>query len=438
MSGGAMEVTTALKALVKQIERTQWTSPQEIASVQFHHVGLLAEYCQRQSPFFAARLQRAGLTAADLADPAGFRRLPVMTRRDVQTAGAELFCRDVPPGHGHVSETRTSGSTGEPVSIRRTTVNGLFWNAMVMRELLWHRRNLSGRLCTITPLASEYVEHTDWGPPASVFARTGPILSLPIAADVARLVQWVEEFQADIVAMFPSTLGAFTTYCRRHNRVLPHLRQVLTNSEMLSASVRAAAEDLFGITVADCYSSEEFGAIALSCPESGLYHVMSESVLAEVLDDEGRPCKAGGIGRVTLTALHNYATPLVRYDIGDMAEVGASCPCGRGLPAWRRILGRERNLILMPDGSRVWPVLGFRLSRDVAPVLQYQLVQEDRQSVEARLVVERALSPAEEDKLRGLFHEWIGHPFALRFSYFEGRLPTGSSGKFEEFVCNVP
>jgi phenylacetate-coenzyme A ligase PaaK-like adenylate-forming protein len=437
VTGGPMPLRAALKALVEQIDRTQWATPGEIASSQFRHLGLLADHCNRHSSFFAVRLQRAGLTPADLADPSGFERLPVMTRRDVQSAGEKLFCRDVPSGHGDVSETRTSGSTGEPVLVRRTAVNGLFWNAMVMRELLWHKRNLSGRLCTITPLVSKRVEHDDWGPPATVFARTGPMLSLPIAADVANLLQWVGEFQADFVALFPSTLDGFTTYCRRHGRAIPQLRQVLTIGETLSPSVREAAEDLFGVTVADCYSSEEFGAIAISCQESGLYHVMSESVLAEVLDDHGRPCEAGEVGRVTLTALHNYATPLVRYDIGDMAEVASPCPCGRGLPAWRRILGRQRNLILMPDGSRVWPVTGFPRCREVAPVVQYQLVQQDRETVEARLVVERSLSQAEEDGLRALFHEWIGHPFTLRFSYFDGRLPTGSRGKFEEFVCNV-
>jgi phenylacetate-coenzyme A ligase PaaK-like adenylate-forming protein len=432
-----MNPIDALKALVEQLGRSQWASPGDLVSSQFRHVDLLADYCNRHSPFFAMRLRRAGLAPTDLADPAGFEQLPVMTRRDIQSAGEDLFCREVPPGHGHVTETRTSGSTGEPVLVRRTAVNGLFWNAMVMRDLVWHRRNLSGRLCTITALVSERAEHEDWGPPATVFARTGPMLSLPIAADVACLVQWVAEFRPNFVAMFPSTLDAFTNYCRSHDRALPHVQQVLTTSETLLPSVRAAAEELFNISVADCYSSEEFGSIALSCPVSGMYHVMSESVLAEVLDPQGRPCRPGEIGRVTVTALHNYATPLVRYDIGDMAEVVASCPCGRGLPTWRRIHGRERNLILMPNGDRVWPVLGFRLCRDVAPVLQYQLVQEDRETVEARLVVARPLSATEEDGLRALFHEWIGYPFALRFAYFEGRIPTGPTGKFEEFVCNV-
>ena len=44
----------------------------------------------------------------------------------------------------------------------------------------------------------------------------------------------------------------------------------------------------------------------------------------------------GEIGRLVVTRLHHFATPLLRYDIGDYAEVGDACPCGRGLPVLRR------------------------------------------------------------------------------------------------------
>ena len=91
----------------------------------------------------------------------------------------------------------------------------------------------------------------------------------------------------------------------------------------------------------------------------------------------------------------------------------------------------------MPDGTRHWPLTGFLRCREVAPVVQYQLVQRDRETIEARLVVERALSQSEEDGLRGLFHTAIGYPFSFRLSYLEGRIPTGPSGKYEEFVCSV-
>ena len=47
--------------------------------------------------------------------------------------------------------------------------------------------------------------------------------------------------------------------------------------------------------------------------------------------------------------------PLIRYEIGDFAEVGDRCSCGRGLPVLRRILGRVRNMLTLPDGRLIWP-----------------------------------------------------------------------------------
>ena len=75
----------------------------------------------------------------------------------------------------------------------------------------------------------------------------------------------------------------------------------------------------------------------------------------EVLDNHGRPCKEGETGRVVLTDLHNFTMPLIRYEIGDYAEVGPPCACGRGLPVLARILGRSRNMLTLPAGDRIWP-----------------------------------------------------------------------------------
>jgi phenylacetate-CoA ligase len=131
------------------------------------------------------------------------------------------------------------------------------------------------------------------------------------------------------------------------------------------------------------------------------------------------------------------ATPLIRYDIGDYGEVGPPCPCGRGLPTLARILGRERNLILMPDGTRHWPLVGFQKFREIAPVTQYQFIQHTREDIELRLVTERPFTGEDEKRLRALVQRALEHSFAVRFVYFKERIPAAASGKFEEFVCLV-
>ena len=164
---------------------------------------------------------------------------------------------------------------------------------------------------------------------------------------------------------------------------------------------------------------------------------MAENLIVEIVDVNGISAAEGETGRVVVTDLNNFATPLIRYDIGDYAQVGPTCPCGRGLPTLKRILGRERNLIRMPDGSRHWPLVGFHKFRKIAPIVQYQMIQQDREHVELRLVVERPLTVQEESNLTAHVQTSLGHPFALSFSYFDGKIPAGANGKFEEFVCRV-
>jgi len=426
-----------LAALMKQLEATQWLPAAEIRARQHGHVRALARHAEAHSPHFRRRLQAAGLAADELATEDGLRRLPVLRRREVQKAGDELHCDAVPPSHKPVNVTRTSGSTGEPVVVRRTSVSNLLWMAIALRDHLWHRRDFGARQASIRAHLSQPVAQASWGPPASLLHKTGPSEAMPITTDVARQAEWLQRFDPAYLLIYPNNLAALVRHCAEHGISLPGLRQVRTIGETLAPALRDSVRQVLGVEIADAYSSQEIGYIALQCPDSGLYHVMSEGVLVEVLDPEGRPCADGDVGRVTVTDLHNFATPLVRYDIGDFAEVAGPCPCGRGLPALRRILGRERNLILLPDGSRHWPLVGFARFRDVAPIQQYQLIQHSRDEIEVRLVAERELAAQEMAQLGEVIREALGHRFQLRFVQFDTEIPRGPGGKFEEFVCRA-
>jgi phenylacetate-CoA ligase len=424
-------------AYLRQFERIEWMPRKEIEAHQFRQLPILAAHAAEHSKQFRARLKHAQLSPADLATPEGLAKLPVLTRRDVQTARDALFCATVPDGHAPIAESRTSGSTGEPVVVRRTAISQMDWLAMTMREHLWQRRDFTGRLAAIRANIAEYSERSDWGPPASLLFRTGGSAGIPITLDIARQFELLRAFGPDNLIIYPSTLDALITHMRAHDLALTTVRHVRTIGETLSPRIRDEAKDVFGARVSDAYSSQEVGYVAIECPESGLYHVMAETMIVEILDGDGAPCREGEIGRVTVTDLHNFATPLIRYDIGDYAEVGGVCPCGRGLPVLARILGRERNLILMPDGSRHWPLTGSRRMRDIAPVSQYQLIQHDRERMEARLVVEKKLTPAQEDAVRERIQKSLKYNFTIDLIYFEDRLPVGANGKFEEFICKA-
>jgi phenylacetate-CoA ligase len=218
---------------------------------------------------------------------------------------------------------------------------------------------------------------------------------------------------------------------------LAGLKHVRTIGETLSPELRRRCQAVLGVPIIDAYSAQEVGVIALECPVSGLYHVQAESLIVEVLDAGGRACAPGEIGRVVVTDLHNFATPLLRYELRDYAEVGPACSCGRGLPTLKRVLGRERNMVRLPSGERHWPIVGMHRFREVGRILQYQLVQHDLERVELRLVVAAPLGAEGERRLIEIVQQALGHPFAIELSYSTIELAPTAGGKFEEFVCRV-
>ncbi len=223
------------------------------------------------------------------------------------------------------------------------------------------------------------------------------------------------------------------------SRPLTRLREVRTFGEVLEPHVRRLCREMWNVPVSDVYSTQEIGYIAIQCPEvEDHYHVQAENVLLEVLDDQGRPCGPGEIGRVVITTLQNFAMPLIRYDIGDYAEVGPPCRCGRGLPVLRRILGRKRNMFILPSGQRRWPCMDTSVEglQELTCVRQFQVVQRSLTELDVNLRVTRPLTEDEESIVRQTLVSGLGYPFQITIRYVDS-IARCPSGKFEDYRCDI-
>ena len=426
-----------LLSLLRQFEQTERMPPERLQQQQLLQLSAVVEHARRTVPFYHDRF--GGLPPG----PVALQALPLLTRRDIQNAGHGLRSTAIPPQFGGTHENRTSGATGEPVTVLRTMLDTLLWQANTLRDHAWHRRNPALKMAAIRAVAPgtadppHGVEAPNWGPASAALGGHGPAALLTLDADVAVQAVWIRRQAPGYLLTYPNNLAALLVHFGQRGERLPSLRAVLTVGETVSPALRAACRDVLGVEIQDVYSSQELGYIALQCPSSGLYHVMAESMLVEVLDAAGKPCAPGETGRLVVSSLHNYATPLIRYELRDHATAGGPCTCGRTLPTLVRIAGRERNMVKLPDGSTHWPLVGFHRFRDIAPVRQYQLLQRSLGEIEVRLVCDRALKPDEETQLAMVIRDALGYPFALRFMFFEGELPRSANGKFEEFVCAI-
>ncbi len=428
-------------ALLYQLEASQWWPPEVLRAQQFRQLTALLNHAARTVPYYAERLRQAGIEPGAPLTEAAWARIPLLTRDDIQDAGEALYTKALPAGHGRSRKLVTSGSTGKPVTVLKTAMESLYWHCFTLRDHIWHGRDLTKKLAAIRsvdPDAAKYpkgLRRRSWGSATAKIFANGPAVMLNVETSIENQALWLKRENPEYLLTLPTNLLHLAEYCLREAIELPNLRDVGTLGGVLQPEVRDRCRQAWGVPVIDLYSAQEVGYIALQCPEEEHYHLQAESALVEVLDAQGRPCQPGAWGRVVVTPLHNFAMPLIRYDIGDYAEVGEACPCGRGLPVLKRILGRIRNMLTLPSGERISP--GFVNDWfEGFPVNQFQIVQRAVDRLEVKIVPGRPFTDSDENRVRQSMRERIGHPFQIIFTYHD-EIPRGPGGKYEDFKSDI-
>ena len=147
--------------------------------------------------------------------------------------------------------------------------------------------------------------------------------------------------------------------------------------------------------------------------------------------------RLAAIGLRPGTPLHNYATPLQRYELADEAECGAPCPCGRSLPVLNRIVGRSTDHLTVAPGEYRRPVLGYYQIAKIAIIEEFQYVQRSLTEIELRLVTARPLNAAEWAEIKDLVARNMGPQFTLSITYHR-TLPRTKAGKLRPFISDLP
>lgn len=428
--------TAQALALQLQLDRSQWLPPDALLAAQLHQFQSLLKFALWNIPYWRDVLQKAGVHAGLPVTAETFARLPVLRRADLQTLGDGLLNTTLGNAHGKLARSQTSGSTGEPIRFYQTDVTSHFWRGLALREHRWQGRDFSGKLAAIRSNI-ENGTAPNWGTATEFVLRTGPACSLNIRADIDAQLDWLVQEDPDYLLTHPSNLKALASRALARAIKLPRLKQLRTFGEVLSAETIDLCRRAWNAGIADVYSSEEAGYIASQCVH-GSYHVQAETLLLEIVDDDGRPCRAGHSGRVLITTLHNFAMPLVRYEIGDYAEPGEACRCGRGLPVLKRILGRHRNMLKLPDGTQHWPSFPEDRWIGIAPIRQLQAVQKALDHVVLRVCAVRTLTGAEQGQLIATFQETLRFPHRITIEEVSNIPRTANANaKFEDFVSEI-
>ena len=136
----------------------------------------------------------------------------------------------------------------------------------------------------------------------------------------------VMEFeQPDTFVGMPVQLLGILRVCGRGS-----LRRALVSGDACPPVVMRGCEDLLGSPLFPHYGSREMAlGGAICCPAHEGMHLRENHVIAEIVDDAGRPLPPGEVGELVITTIGMEAMPLIRYRTGDYTRIlPLPCPCG--------------------------------------------------------------------------------------------------------------
>jgi phenylacetate-CoA ligase len=429
------------------LDRGQWLSPAEIAAGQLSQVRALLAHCAAHSPHYGRLLAEAGVSAEGVRSMDDFRRIPLLSRETYQARFAELACGSLPPGVVKTHETYSSGTNGVPVTVHQTNQVAFWWSVFCMRDLEWCGLDPRGTLAAIRLLprpdrtagpASPSVVNPYWVRSLAQLIEQGPSHSLDVHHDPRRQLEWLRQVQPDYLLSMPSNLEFLAGLIEESGQALAGLRAIQTIGETVTDEARTCIETAFRAPVKNTYSCTEAGYLASPCPAGHGLHVHAENVILEVLDARDRPCPPGQAGRVVLTALRNFLTPFIRYDILDEAVLAPGvCPCGRGLPLLTSVQGRRHPLFYLPGGKRKIATGLYLELRKAGGTRQFQIVQRGVEHVLLRVVPNRAWTPEHPQRLRRLVCEHFEAPIRVDVELHENRLELPPGGKLRIGVIEM-
>ena len=128
------------------------------------------------------------------------------------------------------------------------------------------------------------------------------------------------------------------------------LRFMWLTGEGCSPSFRNRIEEKWSCPALFYYGSLEAGPMAIECQQKGGYHITNGHIFMEVVDrGTGEPVAPGEIGAIVVTELTRWASPLIRYQTGDIGFIDdKKCECGLELPRMG-LRGRDEDQVAVRE-----------------------------------------------------------------------------------------
>ncbi len=232
------------------------------------------------------------------------------------------------------------------------------------------------------------------------------------------------EFKPEWVEGYVHVMIEFAKYALENKVKVHPPKGILCTAGTLDSDMKKTIEKAFKSKVYNRYGSREVGDMACEDNTNKGLRISAWNHKIEVLDNNLKPTE--GLGGVYITNLNNYAMPLIRYEIGDMAIKGKH---------WgyiENVNGRVTSIFKTRDGG-FFDGCYFRTILSYKKwIKQFQIVQKDYEHIEYIFVPRDknfVMSQKEKKELTENVRKLLGPDCEVTFT-FTDKIKNLKSGKY--------
>ena len=169
-------------------------------------------------------------------------------------------------------------------------------------------------------------------------------------------------------------------------------------------------ENFFQTKVYDKYGAREFSGIAFENKEFNGHLINMESYIVELVKISGSIEKSKNIGEIYITDLNNMVTPLIRYKIGDIAEITNYDlnKCELKFDRLGEIEGRVTSIVNLPNGKWMPGTFFAHFFKDYESYIdKYQIIQKSMELIEIYIVPTESYNENIEKNIRIKINQYI-------------------------------
>lgn len=232
---------------------------------------------------------------------------------------------------------------------------------------------------------------------------------------------------------FPSAIHMIAKYIIQNDlKVDWEVKAIFPTAEILTSHVKKDIETAFKTKVIDQYASSE-GAPFIYHDLTDKYVVADETGIFEFYKVNGN------VYEMVVTSFLNYATPIVRYKIGDQAEIKSDKEYLNSLIhdiRIERIIGRSSDYLVGSNNNKITDVnISWIIDGYEEKVIQFQIIQKEKNKFVMNMAVENNF---DKDKdlleIKDRLERKLGNESQFEFIFLK-ELPRQKNGKIR-FIIN--